>query len=502
LFHPESGRFSSIAYHSILNLSAGGLLLLLSILLVPAMLRSFGLQIYGVLVVTWMVLGHLSWLDLGLSVATNRYVTAELTRGDRIRAARWVWTALIIQTLIGVLGAVALWCLASSLTRWLSIDESARPLVTWMLRMFAVAIPLGLCAGSLNAVLEATRRFGWSNALAVGAAVGSYGAFGLGILANGDVQVLTYAMLAVKAVHLGLLWWTVRRLVPLSLWTLAGLFERSWAVEVRGLLGFSGWSTVNGALGPVLLTYDRWVISFLLGAGALPYYAVPFNLLQRLQILPGSVARAAFPVITSLIATGAWRQVSVLLARLNQSLIPAVVGVLFVVFVWGGPVLTLWLGQEFASVAVTPLQMLAAGFAVALLAPFAGTLLASAGRPDITARLYVVELPVNLIVVTVLTREFGLLGAAASFLIRALLETALVWWLALRVLPLDPWLLAGGFWRPLTASTPLALGAILIHPVEIDFKSVLATSTCLAASAVAIGWMLRGNKLKRPIAAR
>ncbi len=73
------------------------------------------------------------------------------------------------------------------------------------------------------------------------------------------------------------------------------------------------------------------------------------------------------------------------------------------------------------------MRILALGFVIALLAPLSGALLNGIGRPDIATKLYIVEVPLNIVAVVVLTHEFGLPGAAWSFVLRCLFETGLLW---------------------------------------------------------------------------
>jgi hypothetical protein len=95
--------------NTLLNLGTGGVLFVLSLLFVPLMLGAFGAELYGVLTVTWMVLAHLGWLDLGFSRASARFVARDLALGRADRAALWGWTALLTQSVLGSCGALVLW---------------------------------------------------------------------------------------------------------------------------------------------------------------------------------------------------------------------------------------------------------------------------------------------------------------------------------------------------------------------------------------------------------
>ncbi len=493
---PETG---SVARPSMLNLAAGFFLLFLNILLVPHMLRAFGLESYGILTITWMVLGNLGWLDLGLSNATTRYVALELSRGEPGRAAQWACTALVLQVAVGILAALGLWLSAPRIVAFLHVSPTAESTIVWTLRAFAWSIPIDLAAGSLNGVLEAARQFAWSNGIAVATALGAYASYAAGILAGGDLRVVTWSMLSSKVLQTAMLARRAHRIIPgLSLTNLVRVCRRDSLGHNLGFMGFGGWVTLNVAVGSWLFLYDRWVISALGGAAALPFYSIPFGLLQRLQVIPNSAGRALFPALTALAARAAWRDVTHVLVRAHQALIVAIVGAVFVVMVWGHAALRIWIDEAFAARAARPLQILTVGFGFALLAPIAGVLLYGAGRPDVLAKLYLAELPLNLVAVTLLTRHFGIEGAAFSFLLRALIETAVVWWLVGRVLPVPiTEFLRKLSWRLAIVVGPLLAGAAAIRPTGLDPFAVVGTLTCLAASGIAALYLLFNHDERR-----
>jgi len=98
-----------LARNSLISLGTSAAVLGLGILFVPLMLHEFGLELFGILTITWVLVANLAWLDLGLSSAAARYVAGELAVGSRESAAIWAWTAIATQACLGALGAVAVW---------------------------------------------------------------------------------------------------------------------------------------------------------------------------------------------------------------------------------------------------------------------------------------------------------------------------------------------------------------------------------------------------------
>src|SRR5712691_11982943 len=61
------------------------------------------------------------------------------------------------------------------------------------------------------------------------------------------------------------------------------------------LLCFGFWMTLSNLIGPLMVTADRFIISFLLGAGVVAYYTVPFDVIVRLLVIPAALTSALFP---------------------------------------------------------------------------------------------------------------------------------------------------------------------------------------------------------------
>jgi O-antigen/teichoic acid export membrane protein len=94
-----------------------------------------------------------------------------------------------------------------------------------------------------------------------------------------------------------------------------------------------------------------------------------------------------------------------------------------------------WLGPDFASHSARVLQWLAIGVFANGLAQIPFALLQGAGRPDLTAKLNFIELPIYLPTLWWLLVRFGIDGAAAAWTIRVILECLLLFAMAYRLLP-------------------------------------------------------------------
>jgi O-antigen/teichoic acid export membrane protein len=97
--------------------------------------------------------------------------------------------------------------------------------------------------------------------------------------------------------------------------------------------------------------------------------------------------------------------------------------------------LTLWLGAEFARQSTRVLQWLAVGVFMNCLAQVPFALVQGVGRPDLTAKLHLIELPFYLLGMWWLIRAYGIEGAAIAWTLRIGLDACIQFGIARRFFP-------------------------------------------------------------------
>ena len=243
--------------------------------------------------------------------------------------------------------------------------------------------------------------------------------------------------------------------------------------------------SVNTAIGPAITFFDRWVISALRGVAYLPLYTIPANLVSQLSFFPASLSATLFPAFSAMRAQMEWDRAETYYVRAHKFLLVGLAPVLFVLFVWAPEMLRLWIDADFSAQAATPLRILLVGASVGFLAPVSGALLQGAGRPDLLSRVYLVEVPVNVVLIWFLVRNYGITGAAAGYSIRAIIETAVLWIIIHRTFPWSWRTGLGEAFRQMAAvCIALVLVGYLLSGARIEsYISVLGTLLVLGSYA-------------------
>jgi O-antigen/teichoic acid export membrane protein len=204
--------------------------------------------------------------------------------------------------------------------------------------------------------------------------------------------------------------------------------------DVKPLITFGGWVTVSNLIVPFMLYCDRFFVGAFLTISAVTYYATTYDVITKLTIIPSAIARAFFPAFAEALVANRARALQ-LLHRGTDLTFLAIAPIIVVAVTFAPEALHLWLGPAFAVKSGPVLRWLAIGVLVNSVGHLPYTLLQAANRPDITAKLHIVELPFYVGLVSCLIRWYGIEGAAIAWTARLVFDTAGYWVAAILLLP-------------------------------------------------------------------
>jgi O-antigen/teichoic acid export membrane protein len=194
---------------------------------------------------------------------------------------------------------------------------------------------------------------------------------------------------------------------------------------VKTLLAYGGWVSVSNVISPILVYFERFVIATVMSVGAVTYYSAPYEAVMRFGMLPSSMVISLFPSFSA-IGSGCSETVGFLYYRSLKYLLLAMGITCAVLFLYSNDLISIWLGKEFVTKSVPIFQIFALGLLVNSLANIPFSYLQGIGRADIAAKCHVVELFVYIPLAWLLISKWGLCGAAAAWVARALLDMILL----------------------------------------------------------------------------
>jgi O-antigen/teichoic acid export membrane protein len=422
---PVSPR-ASVALNSAWSFLGQSFPLLLAAVAIPILIRRLGVDRFGVLSLAWILVGYLSLFDLGIGRATTKLLAETIARGDSAAARSLIWTANFSMTGLGVCVGAALFALAPWLAHSaLKIPPPLQSEATRSLCWLAVAVPFVTLTCGLRGMLEAQHNFRAVSALR--ACLG-------GMIFLGPLAVLPFSrslvsvvitLVAARLLSCGLHFWFCMRSLP--------MFSQAVRWDGRSfarLLGFGGWLTLSNIISPVMLFLDRFLIGSLISISAVAYYTTPSEIVTKLWVLPTALAAVLFPAFSEALALGNHDRADSLYENGVGSTFITLFPPILVVILFAHEGLRLWLGAEFARNSSAILRILAIGVFANSLANIPYALLQASGRPDLTAKLHLIELPCYVGLLYEAIRLRGIEGAALAWTCRLCAEGAILFCLA------------------------------------------------------------------------
>lgn len=419
----------SIARNAFLNLLARIISLLIAVAAMPYVIRHLGPDRFGLLSLAWIVVGYFALFDLGIGPATTKFVAELLGKGEIEKLPELVWTALTSQVCFGLVAGILLAIATPALVEHLlKIPGGLHSEARIVFLILAVSFPIDFANGSLQGVLMATQRFDLVNAVAIPSSALTYLVPVAALAVGFGLPVIVVGLVTARLAAVVVLFVLDVRLYP----SLAkGIrFNRKL---VRSLVGYGGWVTVSGAVGPILVYFDRFLIGGLISIAAVGFYQPPYMISTKLWILPTSLMTTLFPAFSASAGRGDLDWIRNALIRSTKLLLLGVGPIAIILIFFAHTILNFWLGARFAAEGTVPLQILAVGVLINSLAQAPYNLLLGVGRPDITAKFHLLELPLHVGLGWVLVSRFGLAGAALVWALRVSLDFVLLTVAACRV---------------------------------------------------------------------
>src|SRR6266404_3176891 len=473
--HLTSGRL--LARNTMWNLVGSGAPMLVALFSIPILIRGLGKERFGVLTLAWALIGYASLFDLGLGRALTQLVAKKLGAGDEKEIPSLAWTSLLLMMLLGFAATACIllifpWLVHSAL----NVPDELEPEMLQAFRLLALSIPFVITTAGLRGLLEAHQRFGLINALRIPMGVFTF-AEPLHVLPfSKSVVPVVGALVAGRIIA-----WAAHLLVCLRV---LPELRRSIAWErsaVGPLLRLGGWMTVTNVVGPLLVTLDRFVIGAMVSLTAVAYYATPYEVVTKFLLFPGALMGVIFPAFSTGFALDRERT-ALLFGRSVKSLFLILFPAMLCMVALAQDGLRLWLGAEFAQHSFRVLQWLAVGVFVTSLSYMPFSLIQGAGRPDITAKLHLIELPLYLGLLWWLIRTHGIEGAAIAWFARSAIDALLMFGLAKRFLPSKSPMRLRTALLPATALLILAVAALLQGPI-VKGLFLLGTILCFVLVA-------------------
>ncbi len=418
-----------IIKNTIFNLIGQVLPIIAAVLGVPILIKYLGVEKFGILSLLWMVMWYSTMLDLGLGRSTTKFIAEALANSKFDQIPKILLTSAFAQVLIGTVVGLIFFALTPFVVeRLLKITPEIIPETKISFYIISASVPLILISATFQGMLEAYQRFDLVNAVLVPVKIGVLVLSIVGALLNFKLYGIVILLIAMRVFMTFTLFFLDIKICP----EVKKVFDLDFKI-LQTLLSFGGWVTVINIVNPILVYIDRFLIGAILSVSVLAYYTAPFEILQRLWIIPASLNMTLFPAFSSLSGGEQSEKLGSIFSKAVKLTFVVLFPIVFMLSFFSFEILKIWLGFDFAVKSSDVFKVIALGIFASSIAGFPTILLQGVGRPELPAKLYLVELVVYIPFVSFFIYKFGIIGAGIGWLIRQVIEMVLLYWMVFKI---------------------------------------------------------------------
>jgi O-antigen/teichoic acid export membrane protein len=412
--------------HVAWNFAGLSIPLIVAVMAMPHLLLKIGDERFGLLLLTWGLIGYSGVLDFGIGRSLTQIISATLAEKDNKKIAVALTTAVKMSIVIGLIGGLVI-CVISIIwfTNFLKVSEITERELALSAFIFAIALPLQSISTTYKAVNEAYLNFKVISIIRILLGVLT---FGLPYVVSFYTSEMYYFIGTIALSRLFALFWYKRNALTCIAHIPSEYFKYSRSMKVE-ILKFGGWFTVSNVINPFIGSLDRLLIGSLISSAAITTYALPYEMTVQLLVLVGAVTTVAFPYLTTISSINPFEGYVVF----RKILIITMIVMFFVAicqYFLGPELLYLWMSDNVGKNSILVINIMAFGLVPYTLGTMCISLLHAYGRTDLTAKLNLIEAPIFYILIYVMIYNYGVVGAAISWVVRIVIDSVILYFIA------------------------------------------------------------------------
>jgi O-antigen/teichoic acid export membrane protein len=391
------------------------------LLAAPYLLRHLGAAQFGVWVLASAAVNSGNILSSGFGDAAVKYVSMYRGRGDMAGVARVVRGMLSINLALSGSLAAVLWAVSPHVAEHVPhLDAGMRAACTASFRIGSLLLVVRSLDGVFANTMRAFERYSAPVRISVAFRIGTLVAAvvlvarGFGVV---EIMLATLSMAACAAVAQGI-----------ALRAVIGRFALAPSLHhetLRMIAGFGAFSWLQALSAAVLGQADRLMIGLFLGAPAVACYGLCAQAAQTIHGIVAAGFHVLFPHLSSRMEAEPLADLRRTVARALRMNVLLAIALAAPMALLSRPILTAWMGLEFARQGWPVLSILAIGFALFAMNVTAHYALLALGRVRLVTALNLAAGAAMLLLMLALTPRFGLVGTACARLVAGPITCAL-----------------------------------------------------------------------------
>jgi O-antigen/teichoic acid export membrane protein len=413
-----------IAKNTIYNLLGNIIPTLFAITFIPPLIKGLGTERFGILSIAWMIVGYFSFFDFGIGRGLTKVVAERIGLNQTQQVAKIFWSSIFLMIAVSVVATLTISLFVPFLASLFNISAKYKQETIDTFFLLACSIPIITTMAGLRGILEAYQKFATINLLKI-----FLGAFTF----LGPLLVLIIS---------NSLFWIVFFLIftRIIIWVfyLVQCFKVNDEIKknirfdldaIKPVLRFSIWMTLGNIIVPIIMYSDRFLIGTLISATAITFYVTPYEVITKLLLISIALSGVLFPVFSgSYINTPEFTRK--ILIRGIKFILLTIYPIVIIVVTFAYEGIDIWLGKEFAEKSSLILQFLAVGILMNSMSLIPNIFFQGIGKPKVPTLINLVEFPIYLLTMWFSIKNFGINGAAFTFMTMATLDAIAMYFFA------------------------------------------------------------------------
>jgi len=406
----KSDDFRSSLKNAFYNSAEAGLLPILWIISTPIFVSSLGVERYGI----WMLINGLigfggGALGLGLTDATIKYVSKYRALSDGEKVNEVIRCTVSIYLLMGLVMAVIVFYSAPFLVNNVfNIEQENKELAVIAIGLGALGIISRFINDIFRSVIYAFERHDINArvTMIIDSVTIGFNVL-LVMLGYGLVEVLL-TIIFFLAIGGFIKAWIIKTNLSENLIFLP-LFKLTIVKEV---FGYSYYTWLRSILHITQSNFDRFLIASLISTSMLTYYTVALKAVQAVHTLLNRSTTFLFPFISKLIAQEKSDRLLRVYNKSTAAIIVVSTSLFLPLYLFGYNILEVWMGAEFAAIAVTVMNIFTIRYALSALGISNHHFLLGSGLVKLQFYTYTISAILILAGMWFLIPVYGIAGAA------------------------------------------------------------------------------------------
>jgi len=431
---PSNTSVRRLLKNAAYNSGSWGATVLIALIATPYIVHKLTIEGYGVYALLIGLVGYYGLLDLGLGQGVIKFVSEYKVKEDYESISRSINAALWVQIAAGLVGSGALVIFAESILRLLKVSPALWADAKIGLYVSAIGFFFTMLSGTLSSVLMGLQRYDITSKVNVVTNLLLTVLIVFVLFLGAGLKEVIFLTVASAIVMFTIYLLTVRKSLPQ--WRFSFMLDKGY---FKLLFSFSSFVFISRVSNIFSNYIARFVVAFFLGPAAVTYYVVPSKVISAFGGSLSSAFGVLFPFASELGARKNYEKVQKTFIEASKIFAALSVPVLLTVFIFSKPILTVWMGREFAEKGWIVLRLLAISGLVGSLTTVPNLITIGLGYSRVIGFFSVITVLFYVVLLPLLTKLWGIEGTAWAMLGATIPGIALVIYETKKIIHFEMW---------------------------------------------------------------